>query len=516
MNGKTTAKEGTRGVPYSPNARRSVSPAGAGTTTMGQVLDRIKRQEDLLRCYITYDAEGALKQATEIQQKMDAGKTHFLLAGVPYAVKDNLCTAGIRTTCGSKMLEHFVPAYDAAVVEKCKAAGGILIGKTNMDEYAFGSSTETSYFGPTRNPAEPDHCAGGSSGGSAAAVSSGEAVFALGTDTGGSVRQPASHCGVVGTKPTYGAVSRWGLIAYASSMDTVGTLTRSVEDAAKLLEILVGEDKRDSTSLPHPRPDFTGKLPGGTRGLRIGIPMDLMGNRVSEEVAASLEEAASALRENGAEVERFELGLSEYLVPAYYLIAMAEASSNLARFDGVKYGYRTPDPERLSELYQKSRGEAFGEEVKRRIMMGTYVLSSGYYDEYYLKALKVRRLIKEAYDRAFRKYDCILSPTAPTTAPLLREKQDPIRVYEADLYTVSANLTGCPAISIPWKVDAHGLPIGVQLMADAFCEDVMLQAAYSLENLRPPMEMIWERPLQQPQRFQRPLGTRAGKEDAHE
>ena len=460
-----------------------------------QVLDRIRRQEDLLRCYISYDTEAVRKQAASVEKKIKEGEFRSPLAGIPYAVKDNLCTAGIRTTCGSKMLEHFVPAYDAAVVEKMKAAGAVLIGKTNMDEFAFGSSTETSFFGPTRNPADPSRTPGGSSGGSAAAVASGEAMMALGTDTGGSVRQPASHCGVVGTKPTYGAVSRWGLIAYASSMDTVGTLTRSVADAATLLDILVGEDERDSTSLPHPRPGFTDALTEDVRGLRIGIPADLLGTDISDPVAASLEDAAKALEEAGAIVERFEVGLVDYLVPTYYLIAMAEASSNLERFDGVKYGYRTASPGSLSDLYQKSRAEAFGEEVKRRIMLGTYVLSSGFYDEYYLKALKVRRLIKDAYDRAFQKYDCILTPTAPTTAPLLGEKPDPISVYESDLFTVSANLTGCPAVSVPWNRDEKGLPIGTQLMADVFCEGKMLRAAQTLESLRPAMEISWERPF---------------------
>ncbi len=460
-----------------------------------QVLDRIRRQEDLLRCYITYDEAAVKERAAFVQKNIGEGKFNSPLAGIPYAVKDNLCTAGIRTTCGSKMLEHFVPAYDAAVVEKMKAAGAVLIGKTNMDEFAFGSSTETSFFGPTRNPADPSRTPGGSSGGSAAAIASGEAVMALGTDTGGSVRQPASHCGVVGTKPTYGAVSRWGLIAYASSMDTVGTLTRSVADAATLLEVLVGEDERDSTSLPHPRPGFANALKSDARGLRIGIPADLLGTGVSDPVAASLEEAAKALEETGAIVERFEVGLVDYLVPTYYLIAMAAASSNLERFDGVKYGYRTASPGSLSDLYQKSRAEAFGEEVKRRIMLGTYVLSSGFYDEYYLKALKVRRLIKDAYDRAFCKFDCILTPTAPTTAPLLGEKPDPISVYESDLFTVSANLTGCPAVSVPWNRDEKGLPIGIQLMADVFCEGKMLRAAQTLENQRPAMEMPWERPF---------------------
>ncbi len=459
-----------------------------------QVLDRIRRQEDLLRCYITYDETAVKERVAFIQKKIAEGELKSPLAGIPYAVKDNLCTAGIRTTCGSKMLEHFVPAYDAAVVEKMMAAGAVLIGKTNMDEFAFGSSTETSFFGPTRNPADPSRAPGGSSGGSAAAVASGEAIFALGTDTGGSVRQPASHCGVVGTKPTYGAVSRWGLIAYASSMDTVGTLTRSVADAAMLLDVLVGEDERDSTSLPHPRPGFANDLRSDVRGLRVGIPADLSGAGVSDPVAASLEEAAKALKEAGAEVERFEVGLVDYLVPTYYLIAMAEASSNLERFDSVKYGYRTEDPSCLSDLYQKSRAEAFGDEVKRRIMLGTYVLSSGFYDEYYLKALKVRRLIKEAYERAFQKYDCILTPTAPTTATLLGEKPDPISVYESDLFTVAANLTGCPAISIPWNRDEKGLPIGIQLMADVFCEGKMLRAAHALEGLRPAMEMPWEQP----------------------
>ena len=454
------------------------------------VLDRIDRMEELYHCYVTVDREGALKRAREVQEKIEAKELTGPLAGVPMAVKDNLCTKGMRTTCASRILDNFIPSYSAQAIENLERAGAVLLGKTNMDEFAMGSTTETSFFGPTKNPRNPEHVPGGSSGGSAAAVAAGECFFAIGSDTGGSVRQPASHCGVVGMKPTYGTVSRYGLVAYGSSLDQIGPLCRTVEDCAVILEILSsgdGEDRRDSTWMPGKLRDLVTALKQDVKGMRIGIPRDYIpengGEGPDPQVRKAVLEAAGTLREAGAVLEEFDLGLAEYAVPAYYTIASAEASSNLERFDGIKYGYRAGGAQELHRMYKKTRSEGFGPEVKRRIMLGSFVLSSGYYDAYYLKALRVKHLIKKAFDAAFARFDCILGPVAPGTAPTLGESlADPVRMYLGDIYTISANLAGLPAISIPCGSDDKGLPIGLQLTGDCFQEKKILQIAYAYEK----------------------------------
>lgn len=447
------------------------------------VLAQIDRMEPVCHCYVTLDREGALRRAAEVQRRIEAGELSGPLAGVPMAVKDNLCTAGLRTTCGSKMLENFVPAYTAEAVRRLEDAGAVLIGKTNMDEFAMGSTTETSYYGVTRNPHNPQHVPGGSSGGSAAAVAAGECFFALGSDTGGSVRQPAGHCGVVGMKPTYGTVSRYGLIAYASSLDQVGPLTVNVADCAAVLEALAAHDPKDSTSIERQDTDFTGALRADVAGMRIGLPRDYLGEGPEPQVRAAVLQAAQVLRDRGAVLEEFDLGMTAYAIPAYYTIASAEASSNLERFDGVKYGFRAGECGGLRDMYKKTRSQGFGAETKRRIMLGTFVLSVGYYDAYYLKALKVKSLIKKAFDEAFSRYDLILGPVAPTTAPRLGESlTDPLRMYLGDLYTISANLAGLPGISVPCGRDAGGLPVGLQLLSDCFQEKKLLRAAYTYEQ----------------------------------
>lgn len=447
------------------------------------VLAQIEREEKNYNCYVTVDRDGALAQAKAVQAKIEAGELTGPLAGVPVAVKDNICTEGLRTTCSSKMLHHFVPAYSAEAVRNLQRAGAVILGKTNMDEFAMGSTTETSAYGPTRNPRNTEHVPGGSSGGSAAAVAAGECVYAIGSDTGGSIRQPASYCGVVGMKPTYGTVSRYGLIAYGSSLDQIGPLTKDVADCAAVLEALASHDPKDSTSVSREDTNFTASLTDHVEGLRIGIPNDYLGEGLDSEVRAAVLQAAEVLEKRGAVVERFDLSLVEYAVPAYYTIAAAEASSNLERFDGIKYGYRAEACEGLHNMYKKSRSEGFGEEVKRRIMLGSFVLSSGYYDAYYLKALKVKALIKKAFDTAFEKYDLILGPVAPTTAPKLGESlTDPIQMYLGDIYTIAVNLAGLPGISIPCGVDSRGLPIGLQLIGDCFQEKKLFRAAYTYEQ----------------------------------
>ena len=449
------------------------------------VFSVIEEREAQLHCFVTLDREGALRRAKEVQKQIDAGKLSGPLAGVPAGIKDNLCTGGMRTTCASRILENFVPCYTAEAVERLEQAGAVLIGKTNMDEFAMGSTSETSAFGPVKNPWNPAHVPGGSSGGSAAAVAAGECFMALGSDTGGSVRQPASFCGVVGMKPTYGTVSRYGLIAYASSLDEVGTLCRDVTDTAALLEVIASHDTKDSTSIPRRDTDFTASLQDDVAGMKIGIPRDYFTDGLAPEVRRHVLAAAQALREQGADVEEFDLSLVEYAVPAYYTIASAEASSNLERFDGIKYGYRAGDCQELHEMYKKTRSEGFGEEVKRRIMLGSFVLSSGYYDAYYLKALRVKALIRQAFDAAFAKYDVILGPVAPTTAPLLGESlQDPIRMYLGDIYTIAVNLAGLPAISLPCGLDGEGLPVGLQLIGDCFEEKKLLRTAFTYEKAR--------------------------------
>ncbi len=454
---------------------------------MEAVLSRIDERERDINAYVTIDREQALKAAAAVQEKIEKGELNGVLAGVPVAVKDNLCTEGMRTTCSSKILENFVPTFSAEAVVNLEKAGAVVIGKTNMDEFAMGSTTETSAYGVTRNPWNTDHVPGGSSGGSAAAVAAGECYFALGSDTGGSIRQPASFCGVVGLKPTYGTVSRYGLVAYGSSLDQIGPLTKNVADCAAVLEVIASHDVKDATSINRKEEnkdtDFTAALVDDVKGMKIGIPRDYFGEGLDSEVKDAVLAAAKQLAAKGAVVEEFDLSLVAYAIPAYYTIAAAEASSNLERFDGIKYGYRAASFEGLHDMYKKTRSEGFGAEVKRRIMLGSFVLSSGYYDAYYLKALKVKAMIKNAFDDAFAKYDLILGPVAPTTAPKLGESlSDPLKMYLGDIYTISVNLAGLPAISLPCGKDSKGLPIGLQLIADSFQEKKLIQAAYTYEK----------------------------------
>lgn len=452
---------------------------------MQAVLAKIEEVENIIHAYVTIDKVAALKKAEEVQKRIEAGELTGSLAGVPVAIKDNMCTEGMLTTCSSKMLEHFIPTFSAEAVLNLERAGAVIIGKTNMDEFAMGSTTETSYFGVTRNPWNAEHVPGGSSGGSAAAVAAKECFFALGSDTGGSIRQPASYCGVVGMKPTYGTVSRYGLVAYGSSLDQIGPLTRDVADCAAVMEILASHDEKDSTSVKREDTDFTNALVEDVKGMRIGIPSDYFREGLNSEIKAAVLAAAKVLEEKGAIVEQFNLSLVEYAIPAYYVISSAEASSNLERFDGIKYGYRTPEYEGLHSMYKKTRSEGFGEEVKRRIMLGAFVLSSGYYDAYYLKALRVKNMICKAFDKAFEKYDIILGPVAPTTAPKLDASlADPMKMYLADIYTVSVNLAGLPGISVPCGTDTRGLPIGVQMIANSFEEKKLFRAAYTFEQAR--------------------------------
>ena len=454
-------------------------------------LAQIDVVEGKIHSFVTIDREGALKKAEEIQAKIDAGELTGPLAGVPVAIKDNMCTEGMVTTCSSKILYNFVPPYTSEAVLNLEKAGAVIIGKTNMDEFAMGSTTETSAFGPTKNPWNTDHVPGGSSGGSCTAVAAEEVPYALGSDTGGSIRQPSSFCGVVGIKPTYGTVSRYGLIAYGSSLDQIGPVAKDVTDCATILEAIASYDPKDSTSVQREDLDFTSALVDDVKGLRIGIPKDYFGEGLDEEVKVAVLAAAKVLEEKGAIVEEFDLSLVEYAIPAYYVIASAEASSNLARFDGVKYGYRTEVYEGLHNMYKKSRSEGFGPEVKRRIMLGSFVLSSGYYDDYYLKALRTKALIKQAFDKAFEKYDVILGPAAPTTAPKLGESlSDPIKMYLGDIYTISVNLAGLPGLSMPCGIDSKGLPIGVQMIGDCFKEKNIIRAAYAFEQTR-----TYQRPL---------------------
>ena len=453
------------------------------TDAMEAVLARIDAREKDINAYVTVDREQALRAAASVQEKIEKGELTGPLAGVPVAVKDNMCTEGMLTTCSSKILENFVPTFSAEAVVNLGKAGAVIIGKTNMDEFAMGSTTETSAYGVTRNPWNTAHVPGGSSGGSAAAVAAGECFFALGSDTGGSIRQPASFCGVVGLKPTYGTVSRYGLIAYGSSLDQIGPLTKNVTDCATVLELIASHDTKDSTSVKREDTDFTSALLEDVKGMKIGIPRDYFGEGLDAEVKDAVLAAAKVLEEKGAVVEEFDLSLVEYAIPTYYTIAAAEASSNLERFDGVKYGYRTEAYEGLHNMYKKTRSEGFGAEVKRRIMLGSFVLSSGYYDAYYLKALKVKAMIKKAFDDAFSRYDLILGPVAPTTAPRLGESlSDPLKMYLGDIYTISVNLAGLPGISVPCGKDAKGLPIGLQLIADSFQEKKLIQAAYTYEK----------------------------------
>ncbi|MDO4169794.1 MAG: Asp-tRNA(Asn)/Glu-tRNA(Gln) amidotransferase subunit GatA [Lachnospiraceae bacterium] len=449
-------------------------------------LEQIKATEKELNCYVqVLDEEVILERAAQVQARIDSGELTGPLAGVPVAIKDNMCTEGITTTCSSKILYNFNPTFSSEAVLNLEKVGAVIIGKTNMDEFAMGSTTETSFFGETKNPWNTEHVPGGSSGGSAAAVASGECFYALGSDTGGSIRQPASFCGIVGMKPTYSTVSRYGLIAYGSSLDQIGPMTKDVTDCATVLEAIASYDAKDSTSFKRDDYDFTSALVDDVKGLKIGIPKDYFGEGLDPEVKDAVLGAVKQLEEKGAIVEEFDLKMVPYAIPAYYVIASAEASSNLSRFDGVKYGYRADEFEGLHNMYKKTRSEGFGPEVKRRIMLGSFVLSSGYYDAYYLKALRTKALIKKEFDQAFEKYDIIIGPAAPTTAPKLGDSlSDPLKMYLGDIYTISVNLAGLPGISLPCGRDKQGLPIGVQMIADCFKEKTLIRAAYSYEQAR--------------------------------
>ena len=449
------------------------------------VIKQIKAVEEQVHSYVTLDEEGAMKRAKEVQAQIEAGTLTGPLAGVPAAIKDNMCTKDMRTTCSSKILENFVPTYTAEAVLNLEKAGAVILGKTNMDEFAMGSTTETSYYGVTRNPWNTEHVPGGSSGGSCAAVAANECFYALGSDTGGSIRQPSSFCGVTGIKPTYGTVSRYGLIAYGSSLDQIGPVAKDVSDCAAILEAISSHDLKDSTSMARTDCDFTSALKDDVKGMKIGIPSSYFGEGLDEEVRAAILKAADILKEKGAIVETFDLGLVDYAIPAYYVIASAEASSNLSRFDGIKYGYRTKEYEGLHNMYKKTRSEGFGPEVKRRIMLGSFVLSSGYYDAYYLKALRTKTLIKKEFDKAFAKYDLILAPASPDTAPKLGASlSDPLKMYLGDIYTISVNLAGLPGMTVPCGMDSKGLPIGMQLIGDCFKEKNIIRAGYAFECTR--------------------------------
>lgn len=446
-------------------------------------LDNIEKEDKKIKAYITVCKEEALKKADEVQAMFDAEKEMGALAGIPIAIKDNICTKGVRTTCASKMLENFIPPYDASVMKKIEATNAIILGKTNMDEFAMGGSTENSAFFITKNPVNLDKVPGGSSGGSAAAVAGKMAPISLGSDTGGSIREPASFCGIVGMKPTYGLVSRYGLVAFASSLDQIGPFSKTVRDNAVLLTAIAGHDEMDSTSANVENKDYEKALVNDVKGLKIGVPKEYFGEGINEEVRASLEKAIEKYKELGAEVEECSLPVTEYALPTYYIIACAEASSNLGRYDGIRYGYRTKNFESLKDIYKNSRTEGFGDEVKRRIILGTYVLSSGYYDAYYKKAQKVRTLVKKGFEEAFEKYDVLLTPTVPTVAFDIGSKsKNPLEMYMTDILTVSINIAGVPAISIPCGKDSSGMPIGMQLIAKHFNEETLYRAAYTFEQ----------------------------------
>lgn len=446
-------------------------------------LDNIKEKDEDIKAYITVCEEAAMKKAEEVQAMFDEGKEMGPLAGIPIAIKDNICTKGVKTTCASKMLENFIPPYDATVMKKIYETNAIVLGKTNMDEFAMGSSNENSAFFKTRNPHNLNKVPGGSSGGSAATVSGNLAVISLGSDTGGSIREPASFCGVVGMKPTYGLVSRYGLVAFASSLDQIGPFSKDVTDNAILLTAISGHDEMDSTSAKLENKDYTKSLINDVKGLKIGVPKEYFGKGINDEVRSALEKAIEKYKELGAVVEECSLPTTEYALPTYYIIADAEASSNLGRYDGIRYGYRTENFESLKDIYKNSRTEGFGEEVKRRIILGTYVLSSGYYDAYYKKAQKVRTLLKKGFEDAFEKYDVLLTPTVPTVAFDIGAKSDnPLEMYMTDILTVSINIAGVPAISIPCGKDSEGMPIGMQLIAKHFNEDILYRAAYTYEQ----------------------------------
>ncbi|UXU58036.1 Asp-tRNA(Asn)/Glu-tRNA(Gln) amidotransferase subunit GatA [Staphylococcus agnetis] len=447
------------------------------------IYDAIEETDPQIKSFLALDKENALKKAEELDQKQAAGEIEGKLFGIPMGIKDNIITEGLETTCASKMLEGFVPIYESTVMKKLHAENGVLIGKVNLDEFAMGGSTETSYFKKTVNPFDHKAVPGGSSGGSAAAVAAGLVPFTLGTDTGGSIRQPAAYCGVVGLKPTYGRVSRFGLVAFASSLDQIGPLTRNVKDNAIVLEAIVGEDELDSTSAPNVSNDFTSDIGKDISGMKIALPKEYIGEGVDEEVKASVLKAVETLKSLGATVEEVSLPRTPYGIPSYYVVASAEASSNLARFDGIRYGYHSKDASNLEELYKMSRSEGFGEEVKRRIFLGTYVLSSGYYDAYYKKAQKVRTLIKNDFENVFDNYDVVIGPTTPTVAfDLGSEIDDPLTMYANDLLTTPVNLAGLPGISIPCGLAENGRPIGLQLIGKPFDEKTLYRVAYQFET----------------------------------
>ena len=444
-------------------------------------LQRIEALDPHLNSFITRSADTALAAAKQADQQIRRGEAQPL-TGIPIAHKDIFCTQGLRTSCGSRMLDNFIAPYDATVVARLKEAGAVILGKTNMDEFAMGSSSETSWYGPVKNPWDETRVPGGSSGGSAAAVAARLCAGATGTDTGGSIRQPAALCGITGLKPTYGRVSRWGMVAFASSLDQAGPMAKTAEDAALLLQVMAGFDPKDSTCADEPVPDYTATLNQPLRGLRMGLPVEYFQEGLDAEVATSLEQAIAVFRSLGVEMRDISLPNSPLAVPTYYVVAPAECSSNLARFDGVRYGHRCQDPKDLEDLYKRSRAEGFGAEVKRRIMIGTYVLSAGYYDAYYLKAQKLRQRISEDFQRAFEQVDLILGPTAPSTAfPLGEKTSDPVAMYLNDIYTIATNLAGLPGISLP-IAPVRGLPVGLQLIGNHFQEARLLNAAHQLQR----------------------------------
>jgi len=460
-------------------ARREVS----STELTRAVLDRIEAVQGRLNAFVTVTAELALEQAREADERLTRGEGVTPLTGIPAAIKDVICTRGVRTTCGSRMLENFVPPYDATVIERLKAAGLVMVGKTNMDEFAMGSSGENSYFGPTRNPWDEERVPGGSSSGSAAAVAADACLYALGSDTGGSIRQPAALCGIVGLKPTYGRVSRYGLVAFASSLDQIGPMTKDVTDAALVLQAIAGHDPRDSTSAPVEVPDYAASLVPDLKGLRLGVPREYMGEGVEEGVRRAVEEAIDRLQELGAEVDReVSLPSTPYALACYYIIAPSEASANLARYDGVKYGYSYTEGASMWENMERTRQFGFGAEVKRRIMLGTYALSAGYYDAYYLKAQKVRTLIRREFEAAFQRCDALVTPVSPTPAFRLGEKvADPLQMYLSDVFTIPVNIAGLPSISVPCGF-SQGLPVGLQVIGRPFDEATVLRVAYAYEQ----------------------------------
>lgn len=447
-------------------------------------LDAIKNEGQAVNAYISVMEEEALRQAEAVQKRIDRGEAPSPLAGVPVAIKDNICTKGTRTTAASRMLGNFIPPYDAAVIEKLRQDGAVLIGKTNLDEFAMGGSTETSFYGVTRNPWDLNRVPGGSSGGSAAALAARLAPYALGSDTGGSIRQPCAFCNLTGIKATYGSVSRYGLMAYASSLDQIGTMGRDIKDCAAALAVISGYDPKDSTSVMKTPFDFSKGSGGDLAGLKIGVPKNYFETGIAADVKSAVLGAAKDFEKLGAAVEEFKLPTIEYAVPTFYIVACAEASSNLSRFDGIKYGYRSENAGDMLEVFYRSRSEGFGTEVKRRIMLGAFVLSSGYFDAYYKKALQVRGLIKQSFDEAFTKYDMILSPVSPTAAYRIGEQiDDPLAMYMADIYTVSINLSGLPAVALPCGFTGDGMPVGMQLIGKAFSEPALVEAADAFQGL---------------------------------